>query len=53
MHLSDMNRLYRDYTIFTFRQAEIKSYLPLGQVQNLGGQAAVKSKSRSMIGAAV
>ena len=43
MHLSEMNRLHRVYTIITFGQAGIKSYLPGGQVQNLGGQAAVKS----------
>ena len=36
MHLSEMNRLHRVYTIITFGQAGIKSYLP-------PGQAAVKS----------
>ena len=48
MHLSKMNRLHRVYTTVTFGQAGIKSYLPPpphppGQVQNLGGQVAVKS----------
>ena len=43
MHLSEMNRLHGVDTIITFRQAGIKSYLPPKQVQNLGGQAAVKS----------
>ena len=36
MRLSEMNRLHRVYTIITFGQAAIKSYLPPGQVQNLG-----------------
>ena len=38
MHLSEMNRLHRVYTVITFGQGGIKSYLPLGQVQNLGGK---------------
>ena len=36
MHLSEMNRLHRVYTIITFGQAGIKSYLPLGQVETWG-----------------
>ena len=31
-----MNRVHSVYTIITFGQAGIKSYLPPGQVQNLG-----------------
>ena len=36
MHLSEINRSHRVYTVITFGQAGIKSYLPLGQVQTWG-----------------